>query len=240
MTVGPMSPNAWLRYDLVQELLGRIPEASSFLEVGCGMGALAVRLVDRYEYVGYEPDAQSCQAARSRVAGRGVIVNDILPATPTGLFDILGAFEVLEHLKDDRASLMAWREWIRPGGHVILSVPANPARFGAADIAVGHYRRYDATGLASLLEASGFDQVTVWSYGFPLGYALELARNLLALWSSAQAREARTAGSGRFYQPRQRFAWLTRLGTAPFRMVQRPFRCTSVGTGFVAMARRPT
>ena len=59
----------------------RAPDASSFLEVGCGMGALAARLVERYDYVGYEPDIQSCQIARLRVAGRGDIRNDFLPGT---------------------------------------------------------------------------------------------------------------------------------------------------------------
>ena len=142
-------------------------------------------------------------------------------------------------MKDDRSSLAGWYEWIRPTGHIVLSVPANPARFGAADAAVGHYRRYSAAGLTSLLDHSGFDQISVWSYGFPLGYVLEAARNLLAPRGNAQAFSARTALSGRFYQPDQRWAWATRLGTVPFRIAQRPFRHTRFGTGLVAMARRP-
>jgi SAM-dependent methyltransferase len=235
------SPNAWLRYDLVQALLERIPEASSFLEVGCGMGALAARLVDRYEYVGYEPDAQSCEVARRRVAGRGVVINGILPAAPVRCFHVLGAFEVLEHLKDDGAALAQWRGWICPGGHVMLSVPANPKRFAKADVAVGHYRRYTRDGLRRLLEQAGFDTITVWSYGFPLGYVLELARNVLASGAEADAAAigTRTAASGRFHQPGDRAAALLQLGTAPFRVMQRPFRATSLGTGLLAMARVP-
>ena len=240
MTAAPFSPNAWLRYDGLLELLRRIPHASSFVEVGCGMGALASRLVDRYEYVGYEPDAQSCEIARQRVAGRGVIINDVLPSIPTRRFDILGAFEVLEHLKDDRTSLERWREWILPGGHLLLSVPANPSRYAAADAAAGHYRRYERAGLARLVEQAGFDDVTVWSYGFPLGYALEFARNRFASNAPASTPyHARTAASGRFHQPSDRAATLLQLGTAPFRIMQRPFRDTSLGTGLLAVARVP-
>lgn len=239
MPDAPFSPNAWLRYDLLRQMLARLPEAASFVEVGCGMGALATRLVDRYEYVGYEPDPQSWAAARSRVAGRGVVINDVLPAAPTRTFHILGAFEVLEHLPDDAASLAAWRGWIRPGGHLVLSVPAHPDRYGPADAAVGHYRRYDRASLARLLERCAFDDVTVWSYGFPLGYALELARNRLASDAGALSCETRTAASGRFHQPSDRAATMVRLATAPFRVMQRPFRQTSVGTGLIAIARRP-
>jgi SAM-dependent methyltransferase len=235
----PLSPNAWLRYELLRDLLASVPSASSFLEIGCGMGGLAARLVERYEYVGYEPDARSYETARSRLAGRGVVVNGVLPSAPDRTFDAVGAFEVLEHLEDDRASLAAWREWIRPGGHVLLSVPAHQSRYGAADAAVGHYRRYGRPDLMRLFRACGFDQATVWSYGFPLGYALELARNVLAPRGAADAYQRRTAASGRFYQPNDRVAWLTRLGTAPFRLMQRPFRETTLGTGLIAVARRP-
>jgi SAM-dependent methyltransferase len=235
----PFAPNAWLRYDMLRQLLARVPEARSFVEVGCGMGALASRLVERYEYVGYEPDRQCWEIARARVAGRGVVINAFLPPVPTRGFQILGAFEVLEHQKEDRESLAAWREWIVPGGHILLSVPANPERYAAADAMAGHYRRYTRAGLADVLERSGFDAITVWSYGFPLGYALELARNALAPRAGLQALETKTAASGRFYQPTGRGASLIRLGTKPFRVMQRPFRDTSLGTGLVAIARRP-
>lgn len=241
MPAPPFSPNAWLRYDVLLELLSRFPDASSFIEVGCGMGALAARLVERYDYVGYEPDEVSYQIAVQRVAGRGIVVNDVLPPAPTRRFHLLGAFEVLEHQPDDRASLEAWREWISPGGHVMLSVPASPERFAAADAAVGHYRRYTRDSLTRLLERSGFDEVMVWSYGFPLGYALEFARNRIASRARPGSgdRQTRTATSGRFHQPHDRAATLIRLGTAPFRIMQRPFRETSLGTGLVAVARRP-
>jgi SAM-dependent methyltransferase len=237
----PFSPNAWLRYDMLQQLLARVPHASSFVEVGCGMGALASRLVDRYRYVGYEPDGQCYAVARTRVANRGAVINDVLPSVPTDRFHLLGAFEVLEHQPDDSAALTLWREWIRPGGNVLLSVPANQDRYAPADVVAGHYRRYDRAGLAQLLKRCGFDEVTVWAYGFPLGYALEFARNRLASKAQADVHSygTRTGASGRFHQPPDSAATLIRLGTGPFRLLQRPFRRTSLGTGLVAMARLP-
>ena len=55
------------------------------------------------------------------------------------------AFEVLEHIDDDALALKQWREYLRPSGWLLLSVPAHQDQYGAADELVGHYRRYDAT-----------------------------------------------------------------------------------------------
>src|SRR5262245_23611868 len=219
MAYAPMSPNAWLRYSLIERVLTRLPHARSFVEVGCGVGALASRLAARYDYVGYEPDQVSFQTAKARI-GRGVIVNDFLPTTPTREFDVLGAFEVLEHQADDQSTIAQWRWWIRPGGQILLSVPANPGRFAAADAMAGHYQSDTPPALKDLLRRFEFDDISVWSYGFPLGYLLEFARNLLARRAAGQTYESRTAASGRFYQPNDRLGWTTQYGTAPFRLIQ--------------------
>jgi hypothetical protein len=73
-----------------------------------------------------------------------------------------------------------------------------------------------------------------------LGYFLEFGRSLLAPRSGDETYEARTSRLARFYQPEERLVWMTRVGTAPFRVVQRPFRHSSLGTGLVAMACRPS
>jgi len=46
------------------------------------------------------------------------------------IYDMVCAFEVLEHLKRDEAALRDWITLVRPGGHLVLSVPAGPERFG--------------------------------------------------------------------------------------------------------------
>jgi SAM-dependent methyltransferase len=147
---------------------------------------------------------------------------------------------VLEHIEDDRAALAAWIERVRPGGRLLLSVPAGPSRFGASDVKVGHFRRYDRGGLRDLLAQAGLDEIDIRMYGFPLGYALEVVRNqLVKRTASRGTREERTAASGRLFQPSERTALLTAAASAPFRLVQRPFAGTGLGTGLVASARRP-
>ena len=223
----PLTPNAWLRWDVVRRLLDDLEGVERVLEIGAGEGALGARLARRYDYVGVEPDLVSRRKASERVG-------PVLEAVPHETFDLVCAFEVLEHVEDDRAELRGWRDLLRPGGWLLVSVPAHEQRFGAADRRVGHFRRYNPDRLAELLSETGFESPRLMTYGFPLGYALEVGRHLLARRGEGEG----TAGSGRWLQPSDRLGWATRLGTAPFRLLQRPFARTRLGTGLVALARR--
>lgn len=243
--VAPLSLNAWLRWSVVKRLLAPLADARSFLEVGCGAGALGMTLSQRYDYVGYEPDEASFQVAASRMeqaGGIGRVFNSALPAQPERQFDVLGAFEVLEHIEDDGAALSAWVRWLRPGGYALLSVPAHPTRYGPADEYVGHFRRYTREGLAQLLAGAGLAEAEILAYGFPLGYVLEFGRNRVLgrrLGSAPTSQLERSAGSGRRLQPKDWLAPMIRATAWPFGYLQRPFVHGNMCTGFVARARLP-
>jgi SAM-dependent methyltransferase len=238
--VAPLTPNAWLRYDLVQRM---VPAGiTDVLEVGCGQGAVGARLARRYRYLGVEPDRQSWEVARRRIraVGRGEVRNVTVDALGDQRFDLVCAFEVLEHIEDDAAALKDWSTRLRPGGWLLLSVPAYQRRYGPADELVGHFRRYDPDALVALLASCGFGETEVRHYGFPLGYALEAGRNLIGRRRLAAAGTTsvaeRTAGSGRFLQPAGHARSVaTKWGTVPFRAAQKAFPDT--GTGLVAVAR---
>jgi len=239
--LAPLAPNAWLRFDLVSRM---IPDGTAeVLEVGCGQGAFGARLAARYRYVGLEPDATSYAVASERIAlgGRGEVRNARVESLdPQERFDLVCAFEVLEHIEDDAAALESWARRLRPGGWLLLSVPAHQSRYSAHDELAGHYRRYDRAQMTELLQRTGFADVEVREYGMPLGYLLEAGRNVIGrrqLTSAADASmEQRTSASGRLIQPRSALQGaLTRWGTAPFRYVQRGFPRT--GTGLVVRAK---
>jgi SAM-dependent methyltransferase len=237
--VAPLAPNAWLRWDVVERML---PAAvTEVLEVGCGRGAFGARLAQRYHYLGVEPDEQSCVVAAARVAatGSGEVRN--MPAESlTGQFELVCAFEVLEHIEDDVKALATWASLLPPGGWLLLSVPAQQRRFGPWDELVGHFRRYDPPGISALLADAGFTDIDVRLYGFPLGYLTEPVRNAVArrrlTGRSGESAEERTASSGRQLQPASgTLGRAIRWGTAPFRLLQRAFPAT--GTGMVVRAR---
>jgi SAM-dependent methyltransferase len=240
----PLAPRAWLRWDLVDRLVAELRPAT-ILELGCGQGSMGARLARRADYLAVEPDPSSYAVAEARVAACG---GTVLPADHTGVpagrrYDLVCAFEVLEHLADDTAVLADWATLVRPGGHLMLSVPAFARRFGPMDTRVGHYRRYDPDQLAARLVEAGLVEPRVQVYGWPLGYALEAVRNRmdarrLAAEDGEATPQQRTAASGRHQQPGGGpIGRGIELATLPFRYLQRlaPDR----GTGLVAVATRP-
>jgi SAM-dependent methyltransferase len=240
-TVAPLPPNAWLRYDVVERMLPA--GITDVLEVGCGRGAFGARLAQRYRYLGVEPDRESWTVASRRIsaAGPGEVRNIAVGALGEEQFDLVCAFEVLEHLEDDKAALTDWAARLRAGGWLLLSVPAYQRRYGPWDELVGHFRPYDPEAMTALLAGSGFGQIQIRQYGFPLGYLLEAGRNLIGrrrlAAAAAQTVAERTAGSGRQLQPSSGGISGTaiRWAIAPFLLLQRAFPDT--GTGLVVRAR---
>ncbi|GAA1710525.1 hypothetical protein GCM10009809_03580 [Isoptericola hypogeus] len=241
----PLTLYGNLRWDVVAPLLPA--RLDRVLEVGCGQGAVAVRLAQRAaSYTGVELDEASATVARDRVtdAGTGgVVLHGSLDALEDDeRFDLVCAFEVIEHIEDDGAALAEWAGRLAPGGTLLVSTPAWQSRFGPMDSAVGHFRRYDPPVLRDLLASAGLTGVGLRLYGMPLGYALEAVRNRLARRRPGLREEGsvaeRTARSGRLFQPTTATQGrLVRAGTWPFRLAQRGFPRT--GTGLVAWGTAP-
>lgn len=242
MSDPPLSFNAWLRFDIVSSLLDRL-EPSSILEIGPGQGAVGVRLASRCAYMAVEPDTQSFEVARQRLDSfpeAHIINSSDTEISEHTEFDMVCAFEVLEHIADDDEALARWKNHVSLGGHLLLSVPAYQRRFSAADRMAGHYRRYDPDDISAKLRQIGFSPVVVLMYGGPLGFVLEAARNVLASFREAPSSYSEaTHASGRWFQPLGWLGWATKILTGPFRLAQIPFLRSNFGTGLVVLARKP-
>ena len=123
------------------------------LDVGAGNGLFARELAQfdiRVSCV--EPDVN--QAKTIAAAGLGVFpaIDEIDDLS----VDYLYSLNVLEHIQDDLGALQQWQLKIKPGGRMLLYVPAFQSLFSSMDRKVGHYRRYRAKGLAALVAAAGF------------------------------------------------------------------------------------
>jgi SAM-dependent methyltransferase len=244
MSAPPLSLHAWLRYDAVSRLL-RDVDAASVLEIGCGQGGLGMLLARRFSYTGLDLDEQALTVARRRFTAAELDTGGLrrggLELVAGRSFDLVCAFEVLEHFENDAGTLAEWRAHVRPGGWLLVSVPAGPDRFAAADRRAGHFRRYDRVSIAAALEAAGFRNVGILNYGFPTGYVLEAARNRVAARelrrNGDRSMAERTQASGRWLQPPDAAALALRLSAAPLRWLQRPAMRRDTGTGLVALAR---
>ncbi|WP_158624111.1 bifunctional 2-polyprenyl-6-hydroxyphenol methylase/3-demethylubiquinol 3-O-methyltransferase UbiG [Micromonospora sp. HM5-17] len=238
----PLPPRAALRWKIVRRIIAE-QRPETILELGCGLGSIGARLARMATYTAVEPDPRSFDVARQRIAPLGGTVcnGDHRQAPTPGRYDLVCAFEVLEHLADDAAALAEWLPLVRPGGRLLLSVPADPKRFGSWDVLVGHHRRYSADQLRQRLAEAGATRIRIVHYGWPLGYLLDAVRNR---WAGRGGdapdgtAEERTSRSGRLLQPRGELAGgVIQLAVAPFAALQRirPDR----GPGLVAVATRP-
>jgi SAM-dependent methyltransferase len=88
-------------------------------------------------------------------------------------FPLVMAFEVLEHIEDDTAAMRQWGSWLAPGGTLLMSVPAHPRLWSAADEWAGHYRRYRKQDLVAVVQAAGLEIEHLECSGFPLGNLTE-------------------------------------------------------------------
>jgi SAM-dependent methyltransferase len=235
----PLTLAAWLRHDTIRSLLGRLDGVETVLEIGAGEGAFGVRLASAYDYVGVEPDPAAHATTRARLSelGRGTVVRSLDELDQSRRFDVVCAFEVLEHIADERQALAGWRQRLRPAGWLLLSVPAGERRYRAADRRVGHYRRYEPDGLARLLDDVGFMVRRSTRIGLPLGYCLELLRHAIAAFSRVDGSpEAKSASSGRWLQPPERLGWATRALAAPFRALETHLPPNRPGTNLIVLA----
>jgi SAM-dependent methyltransferase len=238
----PLSPMATLRWAVTKPMLAELSPRRVF-EVGCGQGGFGARIAATgAQYVGVEPDQTSFSVASERIEPLGGRVlngtSDLVDATEQ--FDLICAFEVIEHLPDDRHALVDWTRRLAPGGHVVVSVPAWPDRFGSMDALVGHYRRYAPDQLDELFRSMGYLDVRHVLYGWPLGYVLEAGRNIVARRrgsASEDSMTSRSATSGRLFQPKRALGTAIRWGTWPFAAIQR--LRPETGVGLVAVARKP-
>ena len=237
------SPKFHLRADGIAALT-RGWQPGELLEVGAGTGEMTLEFLQRgFRAVLYDLGEQTRAELRRRFAGNDAVrVTDAIDTLPDASVDYLIAFEVLEHIEDDAAALRAWTAKLRPGGRLLVSVPAHQRKFSATDHRVGHVRRYEREQLRSLIAGAGYDAVDIACYGFPLGNIGRVAGNLLERPASptepdavARSIESGTQQSGvvvavsRGLRP-----WML----WPFFAMQRLTFGLDIGDGYIATARR--
>ena len=216
------------------------------LEIGVGQGSVGVLLARRYGYTGIDLDEKALATARYRFRRYGVDPDALLlgglEQVKGRQFDLVCAFEVLEHVEDAAAALKEWRSHIEPGGWIALSVPADPRRFAKADEKAGHYRRYTRESLCAALYGGWILEPPVFSTR--LSGRLPARSRAQSFWRGAtcerpRSSEERTLASGRWLQPPARAGSDDGVGLPTAMSDAAPLRQReSSGTGLVAIAER--
>jgi SAM-dependent methyltransferase len=134
----------------------RQPSGAAILEAGCGSGGNLAMLgrfgqVDAFEY---DATAREAARAKSQLDVRFGALPDDLPFDGRR-YDLIGLFDVLEHVEADAASLAALRARLSDRGVILVTVPAFPWLWSKHDERHHHYRRYTRASLAKVAAEAG-------------------------------------------------------------------------------------
>src|SRR5262245_61971007 len=158
-------------------MLARSGARGRLLDLGCGTGGVLPHLAPYGEAIGLDPAPEAAKYCRQRevpmVVGSGLE----LPFAD-GSFDAVLALDVIEHVADDVALLREARRVLRPGGVLLVTVPALPWLWSSHDDVNHHFRRYTLTTLQQSLGRGGFRRERVSYYNATL-LPLAIARKFI-------------------------------------------------------------
>lgn len=145
------------------------------LDFGAGIGTFAEALrMKGLSVACLETDPRLAEA----ISAKGFPVYQDLSAVAKGSLNAVYTLNVLEHIEDDLAALKALHTCLRPGGVLLIYVPAFEVLYSSMDRKVGHYRRYRHKQLINLLHKAGF-RVETARYADCLGFAVSLLYKVL-------------------------------------------------------------
>jgi SAM-dependent methyltransferase len=154
------------RRQIIRVELDRLPlgPGSRILDAGCGSGRTLDELEHYGEVAGIEADADAAAAADAR--GRGEVRVGRLEELPwaPATFDLITCLDVIEHTADDRVTLTELRRVCKPGGWLLLTVPAYQWLWSLHDEANHHFRRYDRAMLRKAADGAGWRPVRMTSF----------------------------------------------------------------------------
>jgi len=173
------------RREVLAALIRRLanpPKGARLLEIGCGTGHNLAMLGDFGHVDALEFDEEARSVAERRL-GREIMRAPLpeLAGVPDRHYDLIGAFDVIEHIDDDRSAIASIAAKLKPGGKFVMTVPAHAWMWSAHDAVNHHKRRYSRRSLNALIEGSPLRLVSLGYFNsllFPAAVAERLSSKL--------------------------------------------------------------
>lgn len=159
-------------------------DARSLFEVGCGTGYVLAGIAEEFPALtlaASEAASAGLEYAAARAPGASLMQMDARRIPFLNEFDVVCAFDVIEHIEEDRAVLAGLCGATAPGGGVLLTVPQHPFLWSEYDVRAGHVRRYRARELRQKVLEAGLEVVRMTSFVtvlLPLMLASRLAQRV--------------------------------------------------------------
>lgn len=163
-----------------------LPRDGDILEAGCGTGGNIAMLQRFGRVAAFEPHIDALAYTRQRhpdIDVREGRLPDALPHESEG-FDLVAALDVLEHVEDDRSSARALAAVVKPGGWLLVTVPAHQALWGSHDRRLHHLRRYGRADLLAMFDSGSLELVRFTAFNSllsPVAIAYRLAERFTGL-----------------------------------------------------------
>ncbi len=174
------------RRDILADYLtrwGGLPGDARILEIGCGTGHNLPMLAQFGEIDAIEIDETAGAKASERL-GKPVGTSPLpeLVGVEPGSYDLVAVLDVIEHVEDDVAALKAIAAVLKPGGKILITVPAHQWMWSAHDVVNHHKRRYSKAGFEALLAKAGLQGSKLGYFNsllFPVAVAARFAGKLM-------------------------------------------------------------
>ncbi len=179
--------NWWFesRRDMIFHLLKTENSNSMILDIGCSGGTFieGLKKIGFKNIYGIDISPNAIDLCKSKGIQNVFVMDGTKPEFSDGQFDIVIASDVLEHVKSEGIALCEWKRILKPGGKLIVFVPAFNFLWGKHDAANYHYRRYSKSRLTRVLEKAQFkvDRCSYWNFTlfFPTSLVRIFQRTLL-------------------------------------------------------------
>jgi SAM-dependent methyltransferase len=228
-----------LIFEISKKIHSGLKSGHLVLEVGCGTGNV-LRVLDKAypegKVVGLELWLDGLRYAQKR-SNSLLIQGDIRCCPFAKQFDVIGMFDVLEHIDEDLETLLCLNSLLVPGGWLLLTVPAHLSLWSYFDEAAHHCRRYSPQEIRKKLTSAGFEvefESQFMATIFPIVWSFRKISGLRRRSGS----EAKTLAAAEFRLVPFINGILTVLLSLEARWVARGHR-SPIGTSLVVIARKP-
>jgi len=212
----------------------------SILDIGTGSGGMIEVLSEYGRLTTFEPDSQQMEITaekyrHSHPAVQFITAERGLDSLAPESFDLVTAFDVLEHCSDHTETLLQWSNLLKPNGRMLITVPAFPSLWGANDELSHHYRRYTKATLTEAFTGAGLN---------PSKISYINAFSFIPVWLSRKIKEP----VDKLLNPNRTAPWDFSVPSAPINLfLEHAFACEKyvlphvdlpIGTSLVAIATR--
>jgi len=152
---------------LLWVLKKRVARINSFLEIGCGTGFVIQAIQEHYPQAvlcGSDYFEEGLVHARKRMPSINFTQQDARKMDEEELYDVIGAFDVIEHINEDELVLSNLSHALKSGGTLLVTVPQHQWLWSAVDESSGHVRRYTRLELIDKVTQSGLTVEYVTSF----------------------------------------------------------------------------